>query len=80
MKDFILAALPFIVIGVCIAVMAANHGKLKEGKNKNYLGEGMCLGMCFGVAISTALNLNLGLGISLGMLIGETVGMFMKKD
>lgn len=80
MKDFILAALPFIVIGVCIAVMAANHGKLKEGKNKNYLEEGMCLGMCFGVAISTALNLNLGLGISLGMLIGETVGMFMKKD
>ena len=76
MKDFILAALPFIVIGVCIAVMAANHGKLKEGKNKNYLEEGMC----FGVAISTALNLNLGLGISLGMLIGETVGMFMKKD
>ena len=80
MKDFILAALPFIVIGVCIAVLAANHGKIKESKNKNCLEEGMCLGMCFGVAISTALDLNLGLGISLGMLIGETVGMFIKKD
>ena len=75
MKDFILAALPFVVIGICLAIICANY---KEGK-KTYCSEGMAIGMCLGVAISSSLNINLGLGISIGMLIGEAIGMSKEK-
>lgn len=75
MKDFIISALPFIVIGLCLAIICANFKK-----NRNtYCSEGMCIGMCFGVAISELLNINLGLGLSLGMLIGETIGILIEK-
>lgn len=75
MKDFILTALPFVIIGICIAIISANF---KNGK-KTYLSEGMAIGMCFGVAISTSLHINLGLGISIGMLIGEAIGISKEK-
>lgn len=75
MKDFILAALPFVIIGLCLAVIFANYKKEKS----THCSEGMCIGMCFGVAISSILKINIGLGISLGMLIGEAVGMLIEK-
>ena len=75
MKDFILSALPFIIIGICLAIIFANNKKEKN----TYCSEGMALGMCFGVAMASALKINMGLGISLGMLIGETVGMLKEK-
>ena len=75
MKDFVMSALPFVVIGICLAVIAANY---KNGKS-TYCSEGMSIGMCFGVAISISLNINMGLGISLGMLIGETIGILKEK-
>ena len=78
--DFMNAAFPFVVIGICLAIISANHHK-QEGKEdaKNYMVEGMCLGMCLGVVFSDSLGIGLGLGASLGMLIGETAGMFFKK-
>ena len=75
MKDFIFAALPFVIIGICLALLAANHNRIKDSKEKNHMAEGMC----FGVALATSMHFNLGLGIGLGMLVGETVGMFMPK-
>lgn len=78
-KDFVAAALPFIIIGICLAIMFANRSRMTEGSEKNCMTEGMSIGMCVGVALSTALDINMGLGISLGMLVGETVGMFVKK-
>lgn len=76
MKDFAFAALPFIIIGISLAIICAN------GKNsdKTHLYEGLAIGMCFGVAVASALHINLGLGISLGMLIGEAVGISMKRN
>ena len=80
MKDFILAALAFVIIGICLAVMCVNRNRIKKSEDsENYLTEGMCLGMCMGITAATALHFNLGLGISLGVLIGETVGLMMKK-
>ena len=79
MKDFIFAALPFVIVGICLALLAANHNRIKDSKEKNHMAEGMCIGMCFGVALATSMHFNLGFGISLGMLVGETVGMFMPK-
>ena len=75
MKDFIFAALPFIVIGICLAVICANGKKYKQ----TFCSEGMAIGMCFGTAIASALHINLGLGISIGMLIGEAIGINKEK-
>ena len=75
MKDFVLSALPFVIIGICLAIICANF---KEEK-KTYCSEGMAIGMCFGVAIASALHFNLGLGISIGMLMGEAIGISIEK-
>ena len=80
--DFLRAALPWIVIGLLLAVYFAGRvGKeKKEETPDNYGTTGMCLGMCFGTAIGTALGNNTGIGISLGMLIGLAIGTCIKKE
>ena len=80
--DFLRAALPWIVIGLLLAVyFARSAGKeKKEEQPDNYGTTGMCLGMCFGTAIGTALGNNTGIGISLGMLIGLVIGTSIKKE
>ena len=79
--DFLRAALPWIAVGLLLAVLCARStGKRKKGEQAdNYSTEGMCLGMCFGTAIGTALGNNTGLGISLGMLIGLAIGSAIEK-
>ena len=79
--DFIRAALPWVAMGLLLAVFAARSAgrKKKEKEIDNYGTEGMCLGMCFGTAIGTALGNNTGLGISLGMLIGLAIGSAIEK-
>lgn len=76
---FAKAALPWVAVGLLIAVLCARGaGKKKSGKEEkteNYGTEGMALGMCFG----TALGNNTGLGISLGMLIGLAIGSAIEK-
>ena len=78
MKEFMMAALPWICIGIAIALFAANHGAAKKTKDSdkeygNYMTEGMCLGMCVGTVLG-------GNGLSLGMLIGLTIGMCIRKE
>ena len=75
MKEFAVAALPFIIIGICIAIICANGKKYKQ----TYISEGLAIGMCFGVAVASTLNINLSLGISIGMLIGEAIGISIEK-
>ena len=80
--QFLRAALPWIAMGLLIAVFAVRSaGKKKETqKAEDYGTEGMCLGMCFGTAIGTSLGNNTGLGISLGMLIGLAIGSSIRKE
>ena len=80
--DFIRAALPWVAMGLLLAVFAARSAgrKKKEKEIDNYGTEGMCLGMCFGTAIGAALGNNTGIGISLGMLLGLAVGSSIKKE
>ncbi len=73
MKDFITAALPWIIIGIAIALLAVNAGKRKKGDDN------MSEGMCIGVALGASGVIDLGLGISLGMLAGMAVGSCVKK-
>ena len=84
--EFVMAALPWIAVGLLLAVFAARSaGSKKQAKQSgekqsgDYGTEGMCLGMCFGTAIGTALGNNTGLGISLGMLIGLAIGSAIEK-
>lgn len=79
--DFIKAALPWIAMGLLLAVFFARaaYKKSKDEKREDYGTEGMCLGMCLGTAIGTSLGNNTGLGISVGMLIGLAVGTSIKK-
>ena len=80
--DFIRAALPWITIGLFLAVFAARSEREKKGEEQkdDYGILGMCLGMSFGTAIGTALGNNTGIGISLGMLIGLAIGTSIKKE
>lgn len=79
--DFLHAAMPWVAMGLLLAVFAAKSAKKKKGEEpQNHYGtEGMCLGMCFGSAIGTSLGNNSGIGICLGMLLGLAVGTSIEK-
>lgn len=79
---FIRAALPWIAVGLLLAVFGARGARKKKKKEQtgDYGTESMCLGMCLGTANGTALGNNTGIGISLGMLIGLAIGTSIKKE
>ena len=93
MKDFIMAALPWVVMGIALAVLAVNVSKKANNKAKvdvdtkdseaeedNYMLIGMCLGMCIGCALSTTGIISTSYGTSFGMLIGMAIGSTIKKQ
>ena len=77
--DFMRAALPWIAMGLLLAIFCARSTS-KKRKNDNKDGNYGTEGMCLGTAIGTALDNNTGIGISLGMLIGLAIGTCMKKE
>ena len=79
--DFMSAAMPWIAMGLLLAIffVRAAHGKKKKEKKEDHSSEGMALGMCFGVALSTALHINTGLGLMAGMVLGLLVGSGIEK-
>ena len=80
--DLLRAALPWIIMGLLLAVYFARcAGKKKtEEQTCDYGAEGMCLGMCFGTAIGTAFGNNIAIGLPLGMLCGLAIGSSIKKE
>ena len=85
-SDFIYAALPWIAIGISIALITVNFKKKKKDeKESDYVTTGICLGMCFGVAIGSSLTDTFGesaltYGICFGMLFGVVTGSFMSRN
>ena len=77
--DFLRAALPWIAMGLLLAVFFARSARKEKEQTANYAAEGMGLGMCLGLCLFTALGQNIGLGLSVGMLIGLAVGSSIKK-
>ena len=75
MTDFFMAALPFVAIGVTVALLAASH---QQGRS-SYLTEGMCLGLALGAGLSSLLQMELGLSMSLGMLLGAALGQLAPR-
>ena len=86
MKEFLLAAVPWVITGLCVAVLAVqasrkrSKGKDRE-KKENYMAEGMCIGMCLGVNLQTAIGFDsLGVALCIGMLVGEVIGMMIPRE
>ena len=79
--DFLSAALPWISIGLLLAIFFAQSARKKKGDKtkETYATEGMALGMCFGTAIGTSIGNNTGIGMSLGMLLGLAIGSGIEK-
>ena len=80
--DFLSAALPWISLGLLLAIFFVQSARRKKGgeTKENYGTEGMALGMCFGTAIGTALGSNTGIGLTLGMLAGFVIGLCIGKE
>ena len=76
---FLSAALPWICMGLLLAIFFAQSARKNNKKAGNYGTEGMALGMCFGVAIGTAFGNNTGIGLTLGMLAGLVIGSCIEK-
>ena len=79
--DFLSAALPWLCMGVFLAVFFVQSARKKKGDEtkENYAADGMALGMCFGTAIGTSIGNNTGIGMSLGMLLGLAIGSSIEK-
>lgn len=79
--EFIGAALPWIAIGLLLAIFSArsaDHGKNRE-KHEDYGTEGLALGMCLGTALAVSMHFNIGLGMMAGMLLGLLAGSRKEK-
>lgn len=81
MRDFIMAAVPLVVVGIALAVFFTGRAgkKKKQEKESGYEAERMSLGMCFGAAVGAIFPEYIGVTLSVGMLIGLLVGMYVKK-
>lgn len=86
MKDFIFAALPWILLGLSLAIFAvsfsAKHKRTADSgsdKEDDYGLPGMCLGLCIGMALGTVFG-HTAMGMSPGMLLGMAIGMCIKKE
>ena len=81
MRDFIMAAVPLVVVGIALAVFFTGRAgkKKKQEKESGYEAERMSLGMCFGAAVGAIFPEYIGVTLSVGMLIGLLVVMCVKK-
>ena len=81
MRDFIMAALPLVVVGIALAVFFASRaGKKNKGEKENgYEAMGISLGMCFGAAVGAIFPEYIGVTLSVGMLTGLVIGMCFGK-
>ena len=80
MKAFVMAALPWVLIGVALAVIFAGQAKRPKGKSEG-LALGWALGLLFGVMLNNCgLWENHSLGYSLGPLWGMALATLFGSD
>lgn len=76
---FVRAALPWVLMGLALAIFFARRRNPPQRKGGDRGPEGMCIGMCLGSALGAAGVANLGISLSLGMLIGLVAGSCIAK-
>lgn len=93
MKDFVLAALPWVAMGVTVAYVLAAFGRKKIVRGKasikeqeetglegDYGAYGISFGMGLGIVASLVFDvIPISYGISFGMLLGMLIGKGIKK-
>lgn len=81
MKDFIAAALPWVLCGIAVAILCVRLGGRKEKELDNRLAIGMALGLMFSPALnSIGLWENHGIGFALGPLWGMALALLCRKS
>ena len=84
MKEFVTAALPWVLVGIALAILAVNCGmeKQKDEKKSASITVGAGLGLLLGVALnSCGLWDNHALGLAIGPLWGMALAaMYRSKD
>jgi len=81
MSEFVKSALPFVLIGISLALFAAGYYKSHKDKNsaegenpKDFSGMGPLFGVAIGIAIGTSNDsIGAGLGAGIGMFIGTII-------
>jgi len=82
MKEFIFAALPLVLIGIALAVLAVNHimEKQKDEKREARIAMGAGLGLILGVILNgCGLWENHLLGLALGPLCGMAIASLISR-
>ncbi len=81
MSDFFSAAFPWIVMGLCAAILCARLGQqnIKGSKVSSFMTEGMVFGLILGTAVGKVVSVSAGTSLSLGILIGMTVGSLIPE-
>lgn len=78
MKDFILAAMPWVLMGVSIAIILAGFTREESKENKKKRERRLANGAAFGLLFGVVLNScgfwdNHALGIGAGPLVGMAI-------
>jgi len=78
--NFFNAALPWMVMAVVVALLAARIVQIKDGKvsDDDTVGTGMVIGLGLGIVFGAALG-NTGIGMVVGMLFGMAFGSVDKS-
>ena len=85
MMEFIKAALPWVMVGIAIAIFivrVVQKTKLQKQKGPGAKGDcmtlGMCFGMCVGVTLAVSGLMDMAFAVPLCVLIGQLVGILIK--
>lgn len=83
MKDFLLAALPWVLMALPAAILAANHGlqQQTDKQRSTRIATGAALGLLLGVALNgCGLWESHALGFAIGPLWGMALATLFKGD
>lgn len=82
MKEFVFAALPWVLMGLALAVLAVNHITKKNEKRGTYIALGAGLSLLLGAVLnSCGLWADQALGYAMGPLLGmAAASLIPEKD
>lgn len=82
MQTFLMRAMPWIVIALCLILGISLHLRQKADRRRHperqqqqdsRINEGACIGMCVCVAAASVVRLNYGMALGTGALIGSRI-------
>ena len=85
MPEFIKEVLPFVLIGISLALFAVSYSKKHKDKESGNDWDFASMGLIFGVAIGIAVgtvkeNIGAALGAGIGMFIGTVIEYLINRN